>query len=110
VLSASPWKTGALAVEFRQPSGMLIDTKAALGEKTAIEANTEDRKTSLPNFPTATNDGASWQAAKVDSISVQLGVIFGYGYYCEAVRGMDPLGWKHRIQNHRAFQGLVLEM
>ena len=62
VLAASSWKNGELAAEFRQPFDMLIDAKAKVEEKVAIEAVSGDRKTSLSNFATATIDGANWQS------------------------------------------------
>lgn len=62
VLAASSWKDGALAAEFRQPFDMLIDAKAKVEERVAIEAVSGDRKTSLSNSATATNDGMNWQS------------------------------------------------
>ena len=62
VLAASSWKNGELAAEFRQPFDMLIDAKAKVEEKVVIEAVSGDRKTSLSNFATSTNDGANWQS------------------------------------------------
>jgi site-specific DNA recombinase len=62
VLAASSWKNGALVAEFRQPFDMLIDAKAKVEEKVAIEAVSEDRKSSLSNFVNETNDGANWQS------------------------------------------------
>ena len=62
VLAASSWKNATLAAEFRQPFDMLIDAKAKVEEKVAIEAVSEDRKSSFSNSATVTNDGANWQS------------------------------------------------
>lgn len=43
-LSASSWKSGALAAEFRQPFDMLMDAKAKAEEKVTIEAVSGDKK------------------------------------------------------------------
>jgi hypothetical protein len=62
VLAASSWKNGALAAEFRQPFDILIDAKAKVEEKVAIDAISGYRKAHFRTLQPQTNDEANWQS------------------------------------------------